>query len=139
MGQAVPVRTDTTAGEVRRIAKRAKDAAQARRLLAIAAVLDGSSRTTGRPLSFSSVAIFRNSPGTWGGRIFVNWLISREGQLSQRAVFGTPPVHRDLQSTDFHTFPDEIRGKEFISFDDKAATEKFEALWKKYALSASRP
>src|SRR6201987_1859093 len=45
MGQAVPVRTDYTAGEVRRVAKRAKDAAQARRLLAIAAVLDGSSRT----------------------------------------------------------------------------------------------
>jgi transposase len=45
MGQAVPVRSDYTAGEVRRVAKRAKDAAQARRLLAIAAVLDGSSRT----------------------------------------------------------------------------------------------
>jgi transposase len=30
---------------VRRLAKRAKDAAQARRLLAIAAVLDGASRT----------------------------------------------------------------------------------------------
>jgi transposase len=45
MGQAVPVRTDYTAGEVRRVAKRAKDAAQARRLLAIAAVLDGSSRS----------------------------------------------------------------------------------------------
>jgi transposase len=45
MGQAVPVRTDYTAGEVRRLATRAKDAAQARRLLAIAAVLDGASRT----------------------------------------------------------------------------------------------
>jgi transposase len=44
MGQAVPVRTDYTAGEVRQFAKRAKDAAQARRLLAIAAVLDGESR-----------------------------------------------------------------------------------------------
>ena len=40
MGQAVAVRTDFTAGEVRRFAKRAKDAAQARRLLAIAAVLE---------------------------------------------------------------------------------------------------
>ena len=28
MGQAIPVRTDYTAGEVRRFAKRAKDAAQ---------------------------------------------------------------------------------------------------------------
>ena len=44
MGQALAVRTDFTAGEVRRIAKRAKDAAQARRLLAIAAVLDGALR-----------------------------------------------------------------------------------------------
>lgn len=44
MGQAVPLRGDYTAGEVRRLAARAKDAAQARRLLAIAAVLDGSSR-----------------------------------------------------------------------------------------------
>src|SRR2546428_8095143 len=44
MGQAIPVRTGYTAGEVRRFAQRAKDAAQARRLLAIAAVLDGASR-----------------------------------------------------------------------------------------------
>ena len=44
MGQAIAVRTDFTAGEVRQFAKRAKDAAQARRLLAIAAVLDGALR-----------------------------------------------------------------------------------------------
>jgi hypothetical protein len=44
MGQAIPVRTDYTASEVRQFAKRAKDVAQARRLLAIAAVLDGASR-----------------------------------------------------------------------------------------------
>jgi transposase len=44
MGRAIPVRADYTAGEVRRLAQRAKDAAQARRLLAIAAVLDGASR-----------------------------------------------------------------------------------------------
>src|ERR1700752_2583136 len=44
MGHAIPVQTDYTAGEVRRFAQRAKDAAQARRLLAIAAVLEGASR-----------------------------------------------------------------------------------------------
>jgi transposase len=44
MGQAIAVRTDYSAGEVRRFAQRARDAAQARRLLAIAAVLDGASR-----------------------------------------------------------------------------------------------
>ena len=44
MGQAVPIRTDYTASEVRRFAKRAKDGAQVRRLLALAAVLDEVSR-----------------------------------------------------------------------------------------------
>ena len=44
MGQAIPVRRDYSAGEIRQFAKRAKDAAQARRLLAIAAVLDGALR-----------------------------------------------------------------------------------------------
>jgi hypothetical protein len=39
MGQAIAVQADYTSSEVRRFAKRAKDAAQARRLLAIAAVL----------------------------------------------------------------------------------------------------
>jgi transposase len=43
-GHAIPVRADYTAGEVRRLAQRAKDAAQARRLLAVAAGLDGASR-----------------------------------------------------------------------------------------------
>ena len=45
MAQAIPVRRGYTAGEVRRFAKQAKDGAQARRLLAIAAVLDSASRT----------------------------------------------------------------------------------------------
>jgi transposase len=45
MAQAIGVRMDYASDEVRGFAKRAKDAAQARRLLAIAAVLDGASRT----------------------------------------------------------------------------------------------
>ena len=44
MGQALAVRSDLTSKAVRRLAQRARNAAQARRLLAIAAVLDGASR-----------------------------------------------------------------------------------------------
>ena len=44
MGQPIAVRADFAAVEVRRLARRAKDSAQVRRLLAIAAVLDGASR-----------------------------------------------------------------------------------------------
>ena len=44
MGAAVPLRTDFSADELRLLAKRAEDADQARRLLSLAAVLDGMSR-----------------------------------------------------------------------------------------------
>jgi transposase len=44
MGHPLALRPDYTSGALRRLAKRARDAAQARRLLAIAAVLDGASR-----------------------------------------------------------------------------------------------
>ena len=44
MGQAIAVRTDFTSGQLRRLARRSKDVAQTRRLLSIAAVLDGASR-----------------------------------------------------------------------------------------------
>jgi sulfane dehydrogenase subunit SoxC len=44
MGAAVPLRTDFSASELRQLAKRAEDADQARRLLSLAAALDGMSR-----------------------------------------------------------------------------------------------
>ena len=44
MGTAIPLRTDYSASELRLLAKRADDAGQARRLLSLAAVLDGMSR-----------------------------------------------------------------------------------------------
>jgi len=44
MGQAIAVRQDFTPAELRRLATRTKDVAQARRLLAIAAILDGAPR-----------------------------------------------------------------------------------------------
>src|SRR5262245_30687866 len=44
MGTAIAVRTDYSSEELRRLAVRVKDAGQARRLLAMAAVLDGASR-----------------------------------------------------------------------------------------------
>jgi len=45
MGAAVELRQDFGAGDLRRCAARAKDGAQARRLLALAAVCDGRTRT----------------------------------------------------------------------------------------------
>jgi transposase len=45
MSSAIQLRTDFTARELRRLAKKAKDVNQSRRLLSLAAVLNGMSRT----------------------------------------------------------------------------------------------
>ena len=42
---AIPLRSDFDAAALRAVARRTKDAAQARRLLALAAVYDGATRT----------------------------------------------------------------------------------------------
>lgn len=44
MGSAIEMRTDFTAGELRRLARSSRDSNQSRRLLSLAAALDGMSR-----------------------------------------------------------------------------------------------
>ena len=61
MGQPIAVRTDFTAVEVRRLARRAKDSDQVRRLLAIAAVLDGASRAEAAKIG----GMDRQTPRDW--------------------------------------------------------------------------
>ena len=45
MPSAIALRSDFSAAELRRLARRGKDAAQARRLLALAAIYDGGTRS----------------------------------------------------------------------------------------------
>ena len=45
MGQPLPLRPDYDASRLRALARRSKDAAQSRRLLALAAIYEGASRS----------------------------------------------------------------------------------------------
>ncbi len=85
------------------------------------------------PLEMSKLSVFRGGPGIDAARLYVNWLLSKEGQLSQAAVFGTMPVHKDLQRKEFFTLPEEMEGKPFVSYDDQATVDKFLVIWNKYA------
>ena len=77
MGAAVPLRTDFSAGELRQLAKRAGDADQARRLLSLAAVLDGMSRQAAAEIG----AMDRQTLRDWAHRFNDrgNWSRSRQG------------------------------------------------------------
>ncbi|MFT5539880.1 MAG: ABC-type Fe3+ transport system substrate-binding protein [Alphaproteobacteria bacterium] len=63
------------------------------------------------PLSVSEMVLIRGSDRKFRARIFLNWFLSREGQIAQYYSNFAPPVHKDLQTKDFLQFPEAIVGK----------------------------
>ena len=57
---AIPLRTDFDANTVRAAARKSKDGAQARRLLALAAIYEGSSRTEAARIGGVTLQIVRD-------------------------------------------------------------------------------
>jgi len=60
MGSAIELRADYTADDLRRVAKSSSDARQTRRLLALAAIYDGASRTTAARIGDVGLQIVRD-------------------------------------------------------------------------------
>lgn len=74
------------------------------------------------PASVSQMIVLKGSPHPNGAKIFVNWLLSKEGQLMQYAASGQNPVHKDMQEARFLEFPEQVVGRP-ISFRDSDALE----------------
>jgi iron(III) transport system substrate-binding protein len=89
------------------------------------------------PITVSQIGMLEKSPHKNGARIFINWMLSREGQLVQFAATFAMPVHKALQTPDFLMFADTINGKPHIVRDDAMLTadtstkmhELWDALW----------
>jgi hypothetical protein len=61
MPRAIALRSDFNATELRRLARRSKDAAQSRRLLALAAIYDGGMRSEAAQLGNVTLQIVRSN------------------------------------------------------------------------------
>jgi iron(III) transport system substrate-binding protein len=75
------------------------------------------------PLAVSQTGILKGSPNINSARVWMNWFLSKEGQIAQFAVDGSPPVHKDLQVSSFLPFADEIQGKK-VAFRDPSLMDK---------------
>jgi ABC-type Fe3+ transport system substrate-binding protein len=64
------------------------------------------------PATVSEMAILKGTPNLNASRLFVNWFLSREGQISQYNSDYAPPVHKALQRKELLPFADQILGKE---------------------------
>jgi iron(III) transport system substrate-binding protein len=63
------------------------------------------------PTASTGILIVKGTPHLNASRLFVNWLVSKEGQLAQFAADGNPPAHKDMKSKEFLIFPDQTVGK----------------------------
>jgi iron(III) transport system substrate-binding protein len=89
------------------------------------------------PMTVSQIALLDKSPRKNAGRLFVNWMISREGQILQYVETAAVPVHKDLQTSTFIPFRDTIVGKPKLIRDDdvlesdanKAMVKTWTELW----------
>ena len=75
------------------------------------------------PLSISEMSMIKGNPHLHAAKLWVNWFLSKEGQLAQYAVDLAPPVHKDLQTKEFLPFPDEVKGRK-IAFRDPIELER---------------
>jgi len=83
------------------------------------------------PSAISEMAILKGSPNIHAARLFANWLLSKEGQIAQFHADNATPIHKDLQTREFLSFPDEIAGKP-LAFRDPALEDRDDellALW----------
>lgn len=63
------------------------------------------------PTAVQIVGAIKQTPNPNASKIYINWLLSREGQLAQYAAMEGAPSHAALQSPDFITFADQLAGK----------------------------
>ena len=75
------------------------------------------------PLSISEMSMIKNNPHLFASKLWVNWFLSKEGQIAQYASDMAPPVHKDLQTKEFLPFPDEVKGRK-IAFRDPIELER---------------
>ena len=64
------------------------------------------------PMAINLMAVLRGGQSTNASKLFVNWTLSKEGQIAQYYADKSAPVHVDLQGDDrFVPYAQNIKGK----------------------------
>lgn len=75
------------------------------------------------PAAVSEMGILKGAPNINAARLFVNWFLSKEGQIAQYVADFAPPVHRGLRRRELLPFADQILGKQSAFRDAEAELE----------------
>lgn len=83
------------------------------------------------PYTVSELGVFKGSPHINAAKIWVNWLLSKEGQVAQYWAEESTPVHKDLQRKEFVYFPEAIAGKKkaILGAESDKTSVRLAKLW----------
>jgi ABC-type Fe3+ transport system substrate-binding protein len=85
------------------------------------------------PLAVSQIGILKGNPHPNAARVWVNWFLSKEGQIAQYRADLATPLHRDLQTADFIPYPDQLAGHTIAAREpESGAVEKLNVIWTSY-------
>ncbi len=76
------------------------------------------------PITLSQIVMLEKGKNKNGARLFINWLLSREGQIAQYAATSSVPIHKALQLPRFVPFSKTIVGKKQIIRNDEKLGNK---------------
>jgi len=85
------------------------------------------------PSTLSEHVMVKGSPNLHAARLYINWMLSKEGQLARQIRVSNAPVHKDLQIKRFVPYGEEIFGKErsFVDLNYEAKVmPKLVPYWK---------
>ena len=90
------------------------------------------------PASAGYIGIFRGSPHVNAAKLFVNWYLSKEGQVAAYHYARQVPVNIELKRKEFLPFPDQIEGKKIVLRTESilAQAEHVGDIWQKLWESA---
>lgn len=81
------------------------------------------------PQYFNLIGMFRDSPTKYSSKIFINWVLSQEGQLVRYVAGGDGPVHKDLQGAGSAALSEEFAGKDIALRTIEGLTVKLPELY----------
>ncbi|MCZ6740787.1 MAG: extracellular solute-binding protein [Alphaproteobacteria bacterium] len=92
------------------------------------------------PITLSQIVMLEKAKHKNSARIFINWLLSREGQLLQYVHSNSVPIHKALQQRQFIPFADTILDKPSIIRDaELLGSDLHKALSKTWATYWTKP
>jgi ABC-type Fe3+ transport system substrate-binding protein len=66
------------------------------------------------PSNAGWVGIIKGNPHPNGARLFVNWMLSKEGQIAAYRADSSIPAHKELRRREFLPYPDEILTRRIV-------------------------